>query len=390
MQSFINTLITSKPTTLISSYLDTAKDLEALQAQRIVDQLNKATLAQKPKEFEMQNALRQAQIQNYLSEIAGRPTEQKLKEAQIQNYLSEISNRSQNSLVSPMGKAMQDYQRIVSLHGENSNEAKEMQGYLNKLKMGSQGLQISSTPGGGFTITQGGLQPIDTVGGQQQDGLIKSPISSSSTRSNAGAVLYDPKTGEETMVPTGKFVDTGQAALAAAPIVSSNLKLSFKKLSPFLGMNKRPELWSQQAKQFFGNETPALDKYQSVLRGMLPMTADQMIAEMKLRPTNAQVEMVSNAIIPRRDDTKYSYGRRISSALAQIAVRDENTKALLLQGFSRKSGEDISAYQERLEEMYYKELLGSLEENNVEKSFSYEDLLAEKKRRLESKKRGGN
>jgi hypothetical protein len=318
------------------------------------------------------NSLQQMAQQRRQQELAERM--QALKEQQMQAQMQAPSAQS------PMGKALIDYQNVVQTYGQDSPEAKGMGDYLNKLRTIHQGLSISSQPGGGFQITQGGIQmaPGGMPQAQQpggpfpgtaaapsaagaEGGLVRSPAAPGG-RTGQGATLVDTRTGEAASVLGQPAVNTLQKALIASTSLEPNLTDIYSKVAPLVGYSNFVNRSKAGLSHFKGKETPTYDKYLSAVRGDIPLVSDKMLGAMGLRPTNEQVKTVNDAIRPRKDDTKYSYARRFASVISMIALTDKNYMNKL-KGALSLSGEKYPKDERKfLEEQYYKQLLGSLEQ----------------------------
>lgn len=253
-------------------------------------------------------------------------------------HLMQSMNRPQN-YSSPIGKAMQDFQRISAQYGENSPQARLAKQYIDKINTIRGGLSVNSLPGGGFSITQGGLMP----NGQQsqnatqldsQGNIIKSPVSSGTKYSAGGDVLQDATTGNALSVPTKTTVGKLQQGIISSAVLDPSLKKTFSDIGPMIGVrNALPRLVGA-FNHARGKNTPAYDRYLSGTQTEVPQISDQLLKNFLLNNTTENRKAMQATITPKANDTVYSYARRIADTLVAIADRNKNYKGFLKKGIS--------------------------------------------------------
>lgn len=352
------------------------------------------------KGIDIANALQRMSMQRKQQEFA-----EKLQPLQLQYYQAQIEAEKQKGAEKPfgsvMGKAMSDYQNIVSQYGQDSPQAKMMLDYIKKQSMIQPEFAVTGMPGGGFTITKGGLQPILQQPGAQQPGIpggalgaptvaggqqqapsqaqgVGQPQISGAAQVGApdtqglgvmpgkpGQTLFDQGTGEQVSVPTEKMIQKAQSTLMASGPLGAQLEGLYKDISPLLGYSKFIERLKLGYSHYKGMETPTYDKYLSALRSTIPQTADVMLQDMGLNSTGENVKLVQKSLLPEKDDTRYSYASRVTNALVGIAMRDKNYMRMLKSYIPLVEKQSELKTREMLYDKIYNRLLTSIGEKRV-------------------------
>lgn len=316
------------------------------------------------------------------------PLKQQELEAQV-NLLKQKGVALQRPQVqSPMGKALADYQQVVTQYGASSPQAQNLKNYIQKLQAVRQGLSVTGTPQGGFTITEGGLQPPPApslggtpvqpgvqrglpgpgqpgiqppVGGVAPGGIMRLPSAPQTRYGTGGTTLYDPKTKQAISVPTQTVTATMQQALIAGSILTPSLKNIYQDVAPLVGLVNMKDRALAQIKRARGEETPILDKYEAGLKTATPQTADLLLKEMTLRQTEKNRIDLQKSMSPGPNATKYSLAMRMATTLAGIAIRDSTYSQFMKGGIPLKKGADRTQLQRALRDKIYNELLASLD-----------------------------
>lgn len=332
------------------------------------------------------NALQQASAARRMQAF-----QSKMQPLQLQQLQQDIALTKQKGAAldrpkvqSPMGKALSDYQQTVAQYGAASPQAQNLKNYIQKLQSIRQGLAVTGTPQGGFTITEGGLQPPSAplqpgvqpgpqLGGPVSPqaaapgvpagaagGIMRLPSAPQTRYGTGGTTLYDPKTKQAISVPTQTVTAAMQQALIAGSIITPSLKNIYKDVAPMVGASNLAARTMAQLKRVGGAETPLLDKYEAGLKTATTQTADLLLKEMTLRQTEKNRIDLQKSMSPGPNPTKYSLAMKMATTLSGIAMRDNTYSQFMKGGIPLKKGADKTMLQRALRDKIYNELLASL------------------------------
>lgn len=259
--------------------------------------------------------------------------------------------------LSSIGKAINDYNKALQLYGPNDVRTVEIKNYINRLSAGNPGLSISGMPGGGFTITQGGVLPTTINGSTDQNGnIVMSPASPHGRYTTAGATLVNPQTGDAISVPTEKTASQLQSGMTSDEIVPPILKKSYNDIAPLIGASNSLNRLGSQIGQVFGNTNQTYAKYLSGIKTEIPQSADLLLKSMNLNNNADNRKAMQASIEPHWDDTKESYARRIADTVASMMVREKQYKKYLKQGISLQDIPSESNIAQMYSDKIYSEL----------------------------------
>lgn len=239
------------------------------------------------------------------------------------------------------------------------------------LPLRSQGLSITSTPNGGFTINQGGLAPTQsqpnttTIG--PNGNIVASPASPHSRYSTGGSTLLDTATGNAVSVPTDQTASKFQQSLAGEQLANPALKYIFSEISPDVGGLKGVgERFLGHIGRALGANTPDLNSYQSGVESGIPQVSDQLLKTYQLNATEGNRKSIVDALTPKWDDTKSSYAKRISDTIASMMYRSGSYRNFLKGGIPLQGNDIGPQVIQGLSNKLYNELLpGSAAQQNI-------------------------
>lgn len=328
------------------------------QSQRMENQYLPDTLKAK-------NALRQAQTQQSMAQTNAYPLLNKLRRARLENLLTPQPS-------SPMAKALQDLQQIETTSGPNSQAAQAQRGYIQKLQSTSRGFSVSSQPGGGFTITQGGLEPVaynnqgQPLGSNSQPNallggdlgnVVPSPASPHSRYSTGGMTLIDPTNGYAVSTPTRSTAGKLQQGIIADTVASPMIRKVYNDIAPLLGPGGRATQGAQWGERLLGMNTDKLDRYQSATQTEIPQNADQLLKSMGLNATEGNRRALQGSMTVNLLDTPHSYARRVADTLSGLMMRGKAYRQFLKKGISLQNYTEPDIAQ-ALSDQIYRELIG--------------------------------
>jgi hypothetical protein len=260
-----------------------------------------------------------------------------------------------------------------------------------------QGMQITGSPQGGFSITTGGMQmtppqqaqqppagqpsimpqggqplpvspqqinKLQQLTGAQGQNIQLMPASPHSRSSNSGSTLIDTNTGQEVSVPTTGTVGRFQKAMTAGDVVSPQLRTIYKQIEPFVGPSNFPKIAQGVMDRYTNTPNPGFDAYTSANHALLPQTGDLMLTDMGLNGTTENRTALQNSITPQgiglthAPDSAQSYAKNIADTLAGAAIRDNTYQKFLKGGIALQpqNGQEQAALQQAISDKIYWEL----------------------------------
>lgn len=271
----------------------------------------------------------------------------------------------------PLGKAMLYHQQMVAAHGANSPEAQLAAANVKRIAYGSGGLSVTATPGGGFTITQGGLQfaPGQSAQGtpptgqtyqgvgaasramvNPQGNLVPSPGSPNSKYSTGGLTWIDPKTGNAISVPTTQTASLDQQTIIGAERVKPMLQRLYKEMAPFRTAKGDLALYAQGAGNYFLGQNNPLPSVYAAGQGDLATAPEGLLRAYGLRVSHEALELMKSKIKPYPGESGQQYGQRILNTLQELKQQQEQAASQLrggipLQGYGASNGNNQSNSQ---------------------------------------------
>lgn len=203
------------------------------------------------------------------------------------------------------------------------------------------GLSIAQTPGGGFTITEGGLQldpatgqPVGASDNQNTSNLVTSPASPHSRMSNAGSTIIDTKTNKAVSVPTTQNVSRIQRTIAAEKGAVPSLNEIYGSVQGLMGFKNLPERWKEGIASAFGADEPRYRKYISTVKTLIPTVAEQLLNSFGLNTTTENRNATQEAITPSPNENPYVYAYRTAQTIGELQMKDKNFKDILAHGYA--------------------------------------------------------
>ena len=214
-----------------------------------------------------------------------------------------------------------------------------------------QGLSISQTPGGGFTVTQGGIMPSGT-NAQGTTGAVR--LLGGNNRSTSGATYMNPNTGDAASIPTSKLASMLQQSLTGETIGDPSLRRIYQEIAPVLGGGGMVSRLTSPIARMLGVNTPQYDAYQSATQSGIPQVADQLLKTYGLTAGEGNRLSIVHALQPNATDTAQSYRKRMGDTIAGMMYRSGAYKKYLkggipLQDDPREGGEMLSALSNKIQ-----------------------------------------
>ena len=330
----------------------------------------------------VKQAQQQNQLQNMLMQYAQPEAEARLNLLRAQGSRE---NALANAPLTRNEKIIPTADGFFAYNLDTGSARKISDATGNPLMPTKNGMQVTSTPEGGFSITTGGMQvtppgqSITPQGGQplpmsaqqvnklQQltggQNIVTSPASPHSRYSTGGSTLFDTNTGQAVSVPTQAQAGKWQNIIGAGQIIGPQLQKIYKDIEPMIGVQNTANRFKGFLGQFTGDQDPRYSKYISALEGQIPIGADLLLKDTGLNNTTENRVAIQKAITPRdiglhgAPDTGQTYAQRIADTLAGIAVRDKTYKKFLKSGISLSEEEENDpALLQTLSDKFYWDL----------------------------------
>lgn len=317
-------------------FIEGLKQGGAIGNQALQSALNGLNIKQKSEQLKylpqiLQQKLQAGQLANQMSqaELQYKP---QLLASQLQHILLSNKKMSQPEFASPIGKAMQDYNTIKSMYGEEDPRTQAAKAYLGQISAGKQGISLSTNPDGSFNFNMGGVSDVN-----------KNPMFGSQKSGAGGTYQIRDENGNIRTVstPTNAVSAFNQRAIG-----------SIDKIQPMI------EDMTKQLPQFQSPKTKALEKlqgYSNTFLGTdyrlpsvkaagiqnLKMSTEGLIRAAGLQPTVEALKMMNEAIEPQPGESANGYKNRLVNTLKNIKKEQEQFKEAQRVGYD-VSGENSS------------------------------------------------
>lgn len=181
----------------------------------------------------------------------------------------------------------------------------------------NRGLSISGDGQGGYTITQGGLQPLNNTN-VNKNGIQVMPTGANTSRSLAGSVQYDPKTNKYISTLTSQNTSKNQRAIQGMNRAVIQLDQLSKNLAPLQGLEGKLDLYGGMINNLLPESlrykqeavSPEMKATGDTLLNTIP---ESMISAFNLNPTDFSIKGMQDALRPKTGETKNQYENRINT-----------------------------------------------------------------------------